>query len=479
MDTQTSQWCKAFLVPVMTTKNSPAGRSAAWALVVVVLLLVTGCRGAEPAAEVIPEGGSYRIDPFKEGSCSFDTRSGLLQVDSAGSVVWQLDVPFSWSNELLVQDGIGVLEVENGGVAFDIDSGRPLWQLDDKSNWRAVLASSVVALVNPSRQQVVGVDWQSGSTLWTYESDKAMAYGGATNGSSVFINTGGFIVALNAETGTAVWERETVGDASYPPQFKEGMLLHPAFEGVLYRLDPDTGRILWEWNAPDEAIAVTDGIDVSEGVILVTTAGWSGPSGELEPPLDASQLVALDAESGTLLWSTALAEGEIGPEAVHTPGSLVYATNGIVVIHRPLADRLEALSIESGETIWEYPTPSDEAFSASSAGRVLFIGFGSRQGKEASVRAIGLGDGATLWTSAIDFASNVTVMSTDDSVFAYISRSVDSDDITSDSQGSIFWVDTKTGQTLWSLETSEAVEQVIEDGGHLTVVASDPSVGCA
>ena len=84
----------------------------------------------------------------------------------------------------------------------------------------------------------------------------------------------------------------------------------------------------------------------------------------------------------------------------------------------------------------------------------------------------------TLWTSAIDFAADVTVESTGDSVYAYVSRSVDSDDITAESQGSIIRID-PTGQTLWSLETREGVRGAIWDARRLTVVASDPSVGCA
>jgi len=108
------------------------------------------------------------IEPFREGACSLLHAHLVLRVDSAGSVVSELEAPFSWSN-LLVRDGIGVLEVENGAVAFDVEAGRPCG------------SSTTTAIGEPfdlegswpchSKQQIRGLDWTSRSTVWTFESD--------------------------------------------------------------------------------------------------------------------------------------------------------------------------------------------------------------------------------------------------------------------------------------------------------------------
>ncbi|HEX6947846.1 MAG TPA: PQQ-binding-like beta-propeller repeat protein, partial [Acidimicrobiia bacterium] len=337
-------------------RRSALDRTAMSAFVA-LLLLVTGCTVGELAAKVVPEGGSFQIKRSKGGLCSFDTRTALLRVDSAGAVAWELYTPFSWSNRLLTRHGIGVLEVENGAVAFDWETGRPLWQAAHDSNWRAILGASVVALVDPSRRQIAGLDWESGSTVWSIETDEAIAYGGATNGELVFINRDGQIVALDVASGETVWERPVRGDPSFAPRFEDGMLLNPAFEGAVYRLDPETGRIMWQWDAPDGSIAVTDAIDVSEGVVLVTTTGWYGPEGDREPQADAYQLVALNAGSGALLWSRVLTEEEVGNQTVFEPATLVHVADGVAVLHSPMVDRLEAVSIDIGETLWEYVRP--------------------------------------------------------------------------------------------------------------------------
>lgn len=445
-----------------------------------LLILFQGCSNP-PAANTIPEGDSFQVAPFEKGVCSFDTRTVVLGVNPDGAVVWEREVPFSWSNRLLVHEGIGVLEVEDGVVAFEAESGSPVWQIQDDGQWRTLRNPTGVGLVNSSKHKVSAVDWISGATRWRYGAENQVAFGGAADGARLFVNIGGSIVALDGESGMPVWKRETIGDSSYPPQFLEGMLIYPSFEGVLYRLDPESGRIVWQWATPEEAIAITDSIRVSEGVVLVTTTGWSGHSGELVPPADSSRLVAIDAETGAHLWSRSLAEVNLGAEAEFTPGSLIYASDGYVVLHRPFAGRLEVIRVSDGKTVWEKPTPSDDVFSVTSKGRpILYVGFGSRQGGTAQVHAMTFESGEMIWTREFEQAAALTISPIQESLYVSLSRSTDSSDIISDAQGDLISLDPATGQPLWSLQTREGIPgRVVDHGGHLLVVTSDPSVGCA
>src|SRR5690554_5152574 len=407
----------------MGTVRNPG--QTAICLLVALLLLVAGCTPG-PASRVIPEGASFQIERHKSGLCSFDTRTAVLRVDPEGVVAWEVYTPFSWSNRLQRRDGIGVLEVDNGAVAFDWETGRPLWQVNDASNWRAILESRTVTLINPSRRRVVGLDWESGSPVWSVETGAGVAYGGDTNGDLVFLNVNGLVMAVRADSSDIAWERALPGDASFSPRFQDGVLLHPVFRGILYRLDPDTGSTIWQWDTPDRTIALTDTIEVAGDVVLVTTQGWHGPTGDRDPELDAYRLVALDLGSGSMLWSRVLTEEGVGIHAIHEPATLVHVADRVAVLHRPMVDRLEAVSIDTGKTLWEYDLPHDRVFGADSSEGVLFVGLGRGGGGETSVHAIRLDDGSGRWTYAAGLGSRLQVKGIGDSVLAYLTRTVDS-----------------------------------------------------
>ncbi len=191
--------------------------------------------------------------------------------------------------------------------------------------------------------RVVAVDRDTGSQRWSVRKDFDIS-GGVGSGEEMVLvaSTIGDIVALDADTGEERWRVSVSRGVLSPPEAGFGVVVVRAVDGSLYGLDAADGSRLWRFDSTQPALtlrgtsspvlvqnAVIVGMDNGKVAILDVSTGRPFWERTVAPPrgrseldrmvdIDATplvvgkvlyvgtfqgQVVALDAESGKILWS--------------------------------------------------------------------------------------------------------------------------------------------------------------------------------
>ena len=243
------------------------------------------------------------------------------------------------------------------------------------------------------------------------------------------------------------------------PLVVDGVMYVSGAWNIVHAIDARTGKLLWrfdpEVSRPHVAAysccdAVSRGIAVWEGKVLAAT-------------LDG-RLLALDASSGELLWSTLT----VDPEKPYTITGAPRVVNGRVIIGNSGADYgvrgyLSAYDVESGELEWRfYTVPGDPAQPQESA--ALEMAVKTWSGDEWHKT----GGGGTVWNSmAFDPRLNLLY-------FGVGNGTPWSRDLRSPGGGdnlflsSVIAVDADTGEYVWHYQTTpgeswnySAVESIV------------------
>lgn len=224
---------------------------------------------------------------------------------------------------------------------------------------------------------------------------------------------GGYLNAVDANSGSIIWSQENGYDL-VTPAIANGMLYAP-YNGGMLALDAATGTTIWYYygvygNSP----AVSDG--------LVYAAGYDSTH---------LQVVALNASTGTPLWTTPV---------VPINGSLSATTvvNGVVYVsatkYGDQQDNVSlALNAHTGSVIWVTPVgPAGYAAPAVVNGVVYF---GSDDNK---FWALNASTGAVLWTFTTQGAVRSTPAVANGVVYVTCKDK------------HVYALDASTGKRLWS-----------------------------
>lgn len=197
----------------------------------------------------------------------------------------------------------------------------------------------------------------------------------------------GVIVALDADSGTLLWQRP-IGDQAFTsaPVIADGVLYLVTPAGTLLALDPATGETLWESsdaiefrdNAPAVggntvfvsdlsgdliAIGAVDGVQQWAADLNQVNRVAAYRDGIVYVSGEDGKYRAVDATNGNLLWTSAPQSGQALNPLV-TPNALI-ASN--------LEGPLQALDLATGEPIWSVPGPGTSASPHASSGAVYAV----------------------------------------------------------------------------------------------------------
>jgi outer membrane protein assembly factor BamB len=214
---------------------------------------------------------------------------------------------------------------------------------------------------------------------------EGIIYFGSVFGESLF--------ALNATTGSEIWDYVTGGEVTSAPTVAYGRVYFESWDGNIYALDALTGTKIWNYkmNGPsrymdsspaivDEHVYVggRDGIycfDASTGdkIWNYSTPGVRSSSnspavanGYVYVGSIGGNIYALNASTGAKIWNTT--GGSSSPPAV--AGGVVYLGDSV---------RIVAFNASTGTGIWNYTFPSVEYYMLSSSaivGGVVYAGNG-------------------------------------------------------------------------------------------------------
>ena len=189
----------------------------------------------------------------------------------------------------------------------------------------------------------------NGKRLWRVnvvpeeEEDEALGGGIAYGAERLFITTGvGDVIALNAATSVELWRVGLGVPVRVSPTYSEGRIFVITYENKLYALDANNGAQLWSHSGISEEAQLLGGASPAVSGGLVVAAYSSG------------EIYALRVDNGREAWNYTLGSiTRLGPLA--SLGDII----GSPVIDRELvyavshAGRLVAISLRSGERLWE------------------------------------------------------------------------------------------------------------------------------
>lgn len=257
---------------------------------------------------------------------------------------------------------------------------------------------------------VFAIDATSGEVIWEkrYESQVTGPNGVGIGYGHVYVASGvNSFAALNIETGEEVWSVTTPQDqptGAIQPYLFDNMLYITTQAGVageegsgvrgyeagqsgqIYALDPATGETLWQFQTVEEGFWGNPEVNSGGGV-------WFSP--------------AIDVTEGLTFWGT----GNPAP----FPGTVEYPNATSREEPNLYANSVIALDHESGELVWyNYVNPNDlfdldvqispmlATVSIDGSERALVIG----SGKLGDVIALDRGNGETVWRTEVGIHQN-------------------------------------------------------------------------
>lgn len=280
-----------------------------------------------------------------------------------------------------------------------------------------------------TQKAVMAVDRATGQTVWRSKQRSTISAVAVDDG-VVFAVIADFdlvsetdvpeqLVAFSACDGEKLWSQELYVGTSSSPVAHNGTVYIPS-GGSLLAFDADTGRLVWETAIVDVAVDGTRPVIASDAVLVLSGTGT---------------LFSIDATNGETVWTQQI-EG-------NSEGSpLVIGDHAYVAVYRPpiMSDDavqdpsgvLAAMDLATGDVVWaeEQALPVDDPAANASA---VFVGRGP-------VVAQDLETGATAWTSSEDLGSCAPLTATADTVYAVANPSGEEKLVAFDvTDGSVNW----------------------------------------
>jgi polyvinyl alcohol dehydrogenase (cytochrome) len=179
----------------------------------------------------------------------------------------------------------------------------------------------------------------------------------------------GFIYSLDAATGCVYWSFEggsiVRGSLTVGPVTGQGTARYAVFYGDghanIFAVDAQNGRLLWKTKVDSHVVArITAGTRFYNGKLFVpVSSSEEFSSGTPDYPCCSSRgsLVALDANTGKIVWKTWVVPGEVKAYKVQSNGVVLYGPGGGGVWNSPTIDPArQAVYISTGDAT-TFPAP--------------------------------------------------------------------------------------------------------------------------
>ena len=238
---------------------------------------------------------------------------------------------------------------------------------------------------------VTAVDLESGRTLWSVDLDddnekSKVGFGGGVaywNG-SVYATTGyGYIVSLDAKTGTQTWRYDGSIPFRNAPTIADGRLFTVTQDNRILAFDATTGDEIW------------DQAGITESATMYGAASPAIDGETLIVALSSGELMALRTQNGRLLWQDSLSRtSRLTPLATlaDIDASPVIDRGRVYAVSH--AGRMVSIDMRTGQRAWEG--------NVASVNTPLIAGdFGFVVTVDAEIACIALADGRVRWASQI------------------------------------------------------------------------------
>ena len=306
---------------------------------------------AQLSGPVVSEGVLF-VGSTDRSFYAFDYRTG--------KVLWEFKAEYFIESTPTVEGDRVCFGSSDGFMrCLDRNTGKELWKYQARSE----MISSPLILgerlyFSSSDDRITSLDMNTGEKVWVYTrgtfrtvSARVLSSpAAAADGGKIFnIFSDGALVALDAETGRLLWDKDVAGDFSSAgrirrtPMVADERVFVIDSTGALLALDVEKGTVLETY----DTLEARDFVAPVDGVLVV--AG-------------TDRIVAVDRATGSTLWSRELEK---------SPVATVFAANGeLFVISNYTVPRLglkwltktkgymEVLDMKDGKLLWEKKFPS-------------------------------------------------------------------------------------------------------------------------
>ncbi|MEO0607148.1 MAG: PQQ-binding-like beta-propeller repeat protein [Pseudomonadota bacterium] len=279
-------------------------------------------------------------------------------------------------------------------VAWRADVGRG----SDRSSALTTppVASADKIFTIDSRQVIVATDASNGRRLWSERIESGSRRDGTGIGSGIGLDGDrlivasafGFVAALDANTGDQIWRTDTEAPMTGSPTIKDGRIYVSSNNNEVLALDLESGAVLWS----DQAIAETARVLGSPSPAAVEDI--------VVAPYSSGEVIAYLAANGRRLWSEALASaGQFTPiSSINDIGARPILGGGLVFAASQ-SGVLAAIDGRTGNRVWQQPIGTTQA--PALAGEYLFV-----VGVEAQLACIKAGTGQVVWVRELEKFKN-------------------------------------------------------------------------
>ncbi len=257
-------------------------------------------------------------------------------------------------------------------------------------------------VLSPTTVGGMGLNW-SFPTVGQVELSPAEANG------VVYVGAGFQVSALNARTGTLLWQF-TAGNFVGSPAVSDGRVYVSSADQNIYALNARTGAVLWTYQTLPGIPAPT--LTVANRMVYV--GSWD------------KNLYALNAQTGSLVWQYTAGGSILSIPAVSN--NVVYFGAGNATLY--------ALNATTGSLLWQFSLPFFVDASPTVVNGVVYVGSGDK-----NVYALNASNGALLWQYATDSFERTSPAVVNGIVY-----------VTSDG-GFVYALSAYTGKLVWKYDT--------------------------
>ncbi|KYK20029.1 hypothetical protein AYK24_04450 [Thermoplasmatales archaeon SG8-52-4] len=217
------------------------------------------------------------------------TDKGIYAIDKkTGDIKWVQQLGEIKSKPVIV-DNIVIAGISNGDLyAFDIDSGRIEWQLNNL-NLQTISEAHRYTICICSDNKCYCYDIKNKEIKWEFTSGGKITNPPSFNGNTVYIGSwDGNLYAIDLINGEIKWNYKTGWGIDTTPAVSEGVVFTGSTDNNFYALDEKSGELLWYYTCKS---AIHSSPVVHDGYVFFGS--------------DDGRLYALDEISGKQVWNYA------------------------------------------------------------------------------------------------------------------------------------------------------------------------------
>jgi len=231
---------------------------------------------------------------------------------TTGAKVWESMLFASSESSPAIADGKVYLGDENGFVyALYLSNGSVAWQFDTRGGFiptSPAYSDNVVYISNSKQMKVYALDAKTGTKLWERNVSSSSSSPGiksspAVHNGIIFVGTrDGHIWALNATSGSVVWDKPGFGVIKSSPAVSDGKVIFGSEDGFLYVINESDGEIVWKYNTSavmESSPTVVDGkilIGGNDHILYVFGVDTAPPAVVATNPPDGAKNVPVTEE---------------------------------------------------------------------------------------------------------------------------------------------------------------------------------------